>query len=141
MFGSKYFIDTNVFLRVVVKDDAKKAADCERLIERIREGVLRAYTSRLVLAEMVWTCLSLYKLKKREVVPLIRGLASIHHLSFKDEYDTLRACALWEEYPVKFIDALIASDQSIAAGEMAIVSYDTDFDKIGVKRVEPSELL
>ena len=137
----EYFVDTNIFLRIIVKDDEKKAADCEKVIEAIRKGALRAITSHLVLAEVVWTCLSLYRIAKSDVARLGRGIISIHHLSFHDDFDALRALSYYDEYSVKFIDALIASHARIARGEVEILSYDTDFDKMGIARVEPCDVL
>lgn len=139
--SGRYFLDTNIFLRIVVKDDRKKAGDCTELLESVRAGKIRVMTSHLVLAEFVWTCLSLYRLKKPEVVKLVRGIASISHLSVIDAYDTLRALALYEKHGVKFIDALIASHSSFQERGVSIVSYDTDFDTLGITRFEPAHLL
>jgi len=41
---------------------------------------------------------------------------------------------------VKFIDAMIASVDQIVSGSWVVVSYDKDFDKLGVKRAEPGGL-
>ena len=137
----RYFLDTNIFLRIVVKDDKKKAEDCAKLLEMARAGKIHVVTSHLVLAEFVWTCLSLYRLKKLEVVKLVSGIASIPHLSVIDVYDTLRALALYEKYSVKFIDALIASHSFFQEHGCSIISYDTDFDILGLTRLEPAHLL
>lgn len=141
MRDRRYFLDTNIFLRIVVNDDRKKAEECASLIALIREGTIRATTSHLVLAEFVWTCLSLYRLKKAEVVKLVRGIISIPHLSLTDEYNTLHALVLYEKYGVKFIDALIASHSFFQKHGGSIVSYDTDFDTLGCTRIEPVSIL
>lgn len=141
MSDHKYFLDTNIFLRIVVQDDRKKADDCEALIKMMRTGKIRGITSHLVLAEFVWTCLGLYRLHKSEVLKLVRGIVSITHLSLSDEYDTLRALNYYEEHGVKFIDALIAAHVSVREHGSTIVSYDTDFDKLGLIRLEPAQIL
>ena len=47
----------------------------------------------------------------------------------------------FERYQIKFIDCLLASSRRIQEERAAIVSYNRDFDKPGVRRVEPRYLL
>lgn len=141
MPAAEYFIDTNIFLRVIVKDDKKKAAECERAVELIRSGTIRATTAHLVLAELVWTCLSFYQIGKVDVIKLAHGLAGIPHMSIYDDFDVLYALSRYERHNVKFIDALIASHAKIARDGVAVLSYDADFDKMGITRVEPAQIL
>ena len=42
---------------------------------------------------------------------------------------------------MKFIDALIASHKSIQEEAAVIVSYDKDFDKLGILRKEPKDII
>ncbi|MDP2656110.1 MAG: PIN domain-containing protein [bacterium] len=139
MQGNRYFLDTNIFLRFVVKDDVAMAKDCERLFERIQEGTLRATTSKLVLAEFVWTCLSFYKLKKEDVVELLGGIVAMSYLSIKDGGDFFQALELYQGNSVKFIDTLIAA-QVLEIKNGVVVSYDKEFEKLKVRRVEPKDV-
>lgn len=141
MSEHEYFLDTNIFLRIVTKDDARKAADCEKLVQRIREGKLRGRTSNLVCAEFVWTCLGFYRIPKPDVVKLIRGMVSIPHLTIQDAFDPLRAVDHYESASIKFVDALLASHNAITEHGATIVSYDRDFDTLGIERLEPDQVL
>ena len=51
------------------------------------------------------------------------------------------AIELFEMYSVKFIDCLLASSKLVQKGDAVILSYDRDFDKLGVRRVEPKDIL
>jgi predicted nucleic-acid-binding protein len=46
-----------------------------------------------------------------------------------------------ERHKAKWIDCLIASAPDIQSGETAVVSYDRDFDRLGVVRLEPGVAL
>lgn len=140
MKGLSCFIDTNIFLRVVVKDDRRKVADCETLIRSIIEGKIKAITSSLVLAELVWTCLSFYKISKFEVIKILRGVLSIKNLKIEDKFEPLSAIEYYTKYGVKFIDCLIASNPKAGSRKMKVISYDKDFDKLGVIRIEPDQI-
>jgi len=140
MRETSYFLDTNIFLRVIVRDDAKKVNECEALLQAIMEKKIGAVTSHLVLSEIAWVGRGVYKMSKQEVVDAIRGIASIKNLKIRDRFNAFIALEHFEAYKVKFIDALIASDSGFAKGELVIVSYDRDFDKLGVQRVEPDKV-
>lgn len=141
MSGDKYFLDSNVFLRIIVKDDEKKVEECTRLIELIRQKKIKAFTSSTVIAEIIWVSISFYKIKKEEVVELIRALLSNTGVKVRDKVSILSALDIYEKNSVKFIDALIASDPWLIDETVKLVSYDKDFDKIGVSRVEPSQVV
>ncbi len=141
MKGGKFFIDTNVFLRIIVKDDQKKVADCEKLIELIKLQKIKAFTSNLVLAEIVWTLLSFYKIQKEVVVKILSAILGIKNLKIDDSMHSLNAISLYTQNNVKFIDCLISSNPQIASHDMKVVSYDKDFDLLSAHRVEPSEII
>ncbi len=49
-----YFLDTNIFLRHLTKDDPDKALRCTRLFGEIEASEMLAWTSDLVVAEVVF---------------------------------------------------------------------------------------
>ncbi len=46
-----HFIDTNVFLRFLTKDDPNKAEKCRELLQAASEGLIKLYTS-----DWLWSC-------------------------------------------------------------------------------------
>lgn len=137
----KYFLDSNIFLRPVVKDDLKKVKECEELFGEIKRGKARAFTSNLILAEIVWTGLKFYKIKKGELIQALKGILDFKNLKIVDNFDPRLAIEIYEKLPIKFIDALIVSNPKIFKKEITIISYDEDFDKIDIKRKEPKDVL
>jgi len=141
MNGDNYFLDTNIFLRAIVQDDAAKSRDCEELLKCVRDGLISAHSSMIVLAEVVWTCLGNYAFSKPDVVAFTRGIVSIPNLKFSDQTSPLVAIGLFEKHSIKFIDAVIAGHPLLQDGHAVIVSYDRDFDRLGIPRIEPKDIL
>jgi predicted nucleic acid-binding protein len=137
----KYFVDTNIFLRPIIKDDPQKLKECEEFFKRVKEGKIRAFTSNLVLAEIIWTGLSFYKINKKELVNVLKGILDFKNLKIVDNFNPRLALKIYEKTSIKFIDALIASNPEIYQRKVNIVSYDKDFDKLKIKRLEPKKII
>jgi predicted nucleic-acid-binding protein len=138
----EYLIDSNIFLRFFTNEENKKVLnDCSLLIKGIKVGKLKAATSHLVIAEVVWTLSSVYKTSKENIIKVITTIESLSGLKIKDDFTTGIAHELFKDYSVKYIDALIASNPRINSKMCAVISYDKDFDKLGIKRLEPSEVI
>ena len=133
------FVDTNIFLRHLLNDDPQRSLACFRLIQAIEQGHAAAWTTPLVIAEVVFV-LSNKKTygKSREflrdhLLPLInlQGLKIEHKRLYERVFD------LYMSHPISYIDAFHAAlveHEPIAE----LYSYDTDFDLVpSVQRIEP----
>lgn len=109
-------------------------------MEKIKKGDLKAVTSSLVLAEIGWTLGSYYKFDKTDIVKSIKSIISLHGLTITDEVDWLYALDVYDSKKIKLIDCLIASKKEIRGKKWTVVSFDQEFDKLGLKRVEPSDI-
>lgn len=137
MREAKYFLDTNIFLRVIVKDDKSQFEECKKLLERIHHGDIASYTSPLVLAEIQWTLKSFYRMEKIDIILALDSILALKHLDIINSVHIPTALALYRQHAVKFVDCLISSHTEIVTGRMVVVSYDKEFDALGIKRVEP----
>lgn len=135
-----YFIDTNVFLRYFVLDDHQEVEDCTMLLQSIDDGHIESCISSLVLSEIVWAMTSFYKVPRSKIAKSVEFITSLGNIKLVDNYQYDLAQMLFSSFNVKFIDCMIASIPQIQKGEMTIISYDKDFDKLGVKRIEPGDL-
>ncbi len=139
--GDNYFADTNIFLRVLLRDEERTFSDCLKFLNKIKEGEINAFTSNLVLAEINWILLRIYKLPKNEIIDGLVSILGLKNLKIRDKFEPRLAIEIYNNFPVKFIDALIASNPQIFQKKVIVVSYDRDFDKIGIKRKEPKEII
>ncbi len=133
----EFFVDTNIFLRFLLKDDRKKAERCKKLFEKAKRGKIQIFTSDLVIAEVVWTLESFYKLGKKEVSEKVKRLLTLENLGIPGASLLIEALVIYEEKNVDFIDAYNYI-LMLNGGIEGIASYDKDFDKLyGIKRQEP----
>ena len=133
------FVDTNVFLRILTGDQARMSGDSKRLIERAESGEVELHTSHLVLAEIVWTLGSQYGVARAEIAAMMRDLLGLRSLHVDHKEMLGDAIDLFAAANVDFIDAYHAVDVR-RRGIDRIVSYDKDFDRLGVPRVEPADV-
>lgn len=136
-----YFVDTNIFIRVLIGDNKRQYTECLMFLKALKENKISAVTNTVVLSEIAWTLTSYYKIPKIQVIKSLRGLLQVRGLKIIDNYDHMLALDIYEKYVMKYIDALIMSNEAFFKKELVIVSYDRDFDKLKLVRKEPKEIL
>ncbi len=136
----KYFIDTNIFIRVLELEDKKVFDECHKFLNLVKNSKIKAFTSSTVLSEIVWVLGSSYNESKNNIDRGLSSILKLNNLKVFDKYDFSKTLDLYSNFSVKFIDALIASNPEIQSKKMIVVSFDKDFDKLGVKRLEPKDV-
>jgi predicted nucleic acid-binding protein len=131
------FVDTNIFLRYLTGDDHQKYERCRGLFKRAVEGELGLSTSVMVIAELIWTLLSYYKVPKAEVVEKVSVIVGTESLFIPDKDVLADALVLYARKNIDFIDAYHAVFMKYH-GLREIYSYDEDFETIeDIERKEP----
>lgn len=136
----KYFVDTNIFLRTLIRENKETFSECYRFLELIKTNKIEGVTSSLVLAEMIWTLTSYYRFSRKRAARAVRSVLSLSGLRIIDDYYHNLALTLFENNKVKYIDSLIASIPAVQDNAWVVVSYDKDFDRLGVLRREPGDV-
>jgi predicted nucleic acid-binding protein len=131
------FVDTNVFLRFLTRDDPAKFERCRRLFEQAVAGTVALQTSELVIAEIVWTLRSYYDLPKAMVIEKVGQILNTPNLAVTNQEALVEALVLWSRHNCDFIDAYNAA--LMRRGNLSeVVSYDADFDLLPfILRHEP----
>ena len=135
------FVDANIFLRALLPKTTSQHDECVAFLDAVRRGEISAVTSPVVLAEVVWVSMKTYKIPKREAIDGLHWIVNLRYLKIQDQSDVHTAAQAYAAHNVTFIDALIASNPAIQNGTMAVISYDKDFDTLGVRRIEPRAAL
>ena len=131
------FVDTNVFLRYLTKDDQSKYQRCREMFRRALEGEMNISTSGMVIAELIWTLLSYYKVPKAEVIEKVSVILGTENLFVPDKDVLADALVLFARKNIDFIDAYNAVFMKYK-GLREIYSYDEDFETIeDIERKEP----
>ncbi len=130
-----YLIDTNILLRTLIKENEVTFSACVRFLGKLKTNQAQAVLPGVVIDEVVWTLKSFYGLSKKDAIKAVESILRLNNLKIVDDYDYHHALKLWKEHKSKYIDCLIAT---LAQKEnLIILSYDDDFDKLQVVRVEP----
>lgn len=134
------FLDTNVFLRYLTRDDEAKASRCFAFFQQLKSGAAEATTSEVIIAEVVYvlSARNHYHLAPAEIRDRLLPMISVKGLTLPSKRRVLRALDLSVDYPfLDFEDALTVAEMD-QHGIRELISYDRDFDRIpGITRVEP----
>jgi len=133
------FIDANVFIRYLTRDDPEKAEACFALFQRAKRDEVALVTTEVVIAEVVYVLSSknLYALPRGTIRDLLYPLLSLPGVKLMGRKTYLRALDVYASYTIDFEDALIVA-QMERQGETDLYSYDRHFDQVsGISRVEP----
>ena len=94
-------IDTNVLVRLVMRDDPKQAALAEAFV------AMGAWLPHVVLAEFVWVLDSNYGLKRAQLGVAVEMLLKHEHLTIQDADVVESALELFRSHAADFSDCLI----------------------------------
>ena len=135
------FLDTNVILRYLTKDDEAKAEACYRLFQRMRHGEEEVLTCEAIISEVVYVLSSHrapYRLSLEEIRGRLMPILTLRGLKLPQKSVYIRALDIYAlSARLDFEDALAAAHME-RQGITEILSYDKDFDLVaGIQRVEP----
>lgn len=134
-------VDANIFLRIFVRENETMFAHCHAFFQRVKSGTIDAYIPTLVIAEVAFVLSSHYKVSKQTILQALGSMGAASGLEVIDDLDSSMGIEIYKEHNVKLIDCFLASSRRVQEGRASILSYDLEFDKLGVKRTEPKDLL
>jgi len=133
------FIDANMFLRYLTRDDPAKAERVKDLLERAQRGEVTLLCTETIIAELVFMLSSprIYRLPRQQIRTLLLPIVTLKGLRLPNRRVFRRALDLYATTNMDFVDALaIAHMERTKVGE--IYSYDEHFDLVeGIHRVVP----
>jgi predicted nucleic acid-binding protein len=134
------FLDTNIILRYLTRDDEAKAAACLELLQRVSSDEERVTSSETVFAEVVYVLASKkhYALPPDAIRARVGPILNLRGLRMPGKAALLRALDVYAAYPGLDIEDALSVAHMERQGVVGILSYDTGFDQIDViQRYEP----
>lgn len=133
------FLDTNILLRYLTRDDEQKAQRALDLLLKVEQGEEKVITSPLVIFEVVFTLQNFYKVPRQQIRELVLPIIFLRGLQLPDKNVYHHAFDLYTSKNISFADAYNAA--YMFSEEISYVySWDRDFDKIeGLTRLEPGD--
>lgn len=135
--GDVRFLDTNVLLRYLLRDDEEKAERALNLLRRLELGTEKACVSPMVIFEVVFTLQRRYRVPRQQIRDSVLDILSLRGLELPNKKLYERALDLYAGQAISFADAFHAAYMN-SRGIREIYSWDRDFDRIeGITRVQP----
>ena len=132
-----HFLDTNILLRYLTRDDERKAQKALDLLTRIEQSQEKVITSSLVIFETIFTLQSFYRVPRQQIKELILPIIALRGLQLPDKRVYEQAFDLYIHKNISFADAYNAA-YMLTEHISTVYSWDKDFDKIeGITRLEP----
>jgi len=105
MTPERAFADTNLFLRYFTNDVPQQADAVEALLRRVVAGELALAVSQMVIAEIVWTLESFYRLSRLDIRRHVLAMINTPNVEVENEELIHRAMDLYAERNIDLIDA------------------------------------
>ncbi|OGP49440.1 MAG: hypothetical protein A2Y79_10005 [Deltaproteobacteria bacterium RBG_13_43_22] len=104
MNPEKIFTDTNIFLRYLTNDVPEQADAVEKIFRLAAAGEILLTTNSLVLAEIVWTLESYYRLSREDIQAKVLAILNTPGLEVADSDLILQAITWYQEKNIDFLD-------------------------------------
>lgn len=133
------FLDTNILIRYLTKDDPEKAARAYAFLLQVEQGTTLATTAEAVIAEVVYVLSSktLYNVPRPTIRQRLIAIIDLPGLRLPNKPIYRRALDLYATTNLDFVDCVVVA-QMERAKLTRLLSFDRDFDTIpGITRVEP----
>jgi predicted nucleic acid-binding protein len=123
----KCLIDSNIIIRLIVKDPQDQFLEAKEIIRGIEEEKLQGVLSILVVNEIIWILEHYYDLKRKKFIPILLKLFALKNIKTKEaRKDTI--ISVLQKMQDKKIDFTDVYLKEIAKG-IQIFSFDRDFKK------------
>jgi predicted nucleic-acid-binding protein len=116
-------VDTNILLRLSLRDDERQLARAATLIDAALRGRQDVFINPVVLSEYVWTLARTYRASRREQMDAVRQYFDRPPYRLFDESVVKSALELFENSKADFADCLIGAMNRAVPAE---VTYSFD---------------
>ncbi|MDO8690456.1 MAG: PIN domain-containing protein, partial [Dehalococcoidia bacterium] len=119
------FLDTNILLRYLTRDDEQKGRQALELLARVERGEEKVVTFPMVIFETVFTLQKRYQVPRERIRDSLGDIISMRGLELPNKRLYERALDLYASKNISFADAFHASYMR-SQGVTEIYSWDTD---------------
>ena len=101
------WLDTNVILRFLLKEDPQLFQAVEPLFLQTEQGDLEIYIHPIIIAELIWTLESYYEYSKEKIAEVMIQLVEAKGVVVPDKEVIVGALQDYKEKNVDFIDSYL----------------------------------
>ena len=116
--------DTNVLVRIILRDDARQAVAADRFVER------GAWVPVLALAEASWVLTSVSERSAAELAAMIQMLLDHEHLAIQDPEIVEAALEVFRARPTLGFSDCLMLEMARKAGHLPFGTFDRGLSRI-----------
>lgn len=134
----KFLVDTNVLIRLIVKDDESKFNTILQLVKKVEDSKMTLIIPTIVIAECCWLLKSFYKLEKHLVSEYLIDILESENVEAEEDI-AVEALRIYSEKNVDFADALLSMKSK---RNIHVLTWDKkDFQKLNCEFFTPTDLI
>ena len=129
--------DTNILIRLFVKDDD---AQIEQLVRLIEQGDTTFYILSLVIIEAYWVLRKVYGFEKEVILQVFEDFVEADGVELEEDSLMQRVLGRFREVKVDFVDVYLA--EKSRSLELPILTWNSkDFRKLDCEFYRPQDIL
>lgn len=125
-----YWIDTNVMLRFLLKDNLSQFEIARKYINQAKAGKVKITLVTQIIFELEFVLRKVYKESREEISKDLIRIIQTSYLEVESRLPLSRAISLYNRFNIDLIDAFLFIRASEGGGE--VLSFDKDFLKLRV---------
>lgn len=134
----KFLVDTNVLIRLIVKDDELKFNTIIKLVKMVENNRMTLIIPTVVIAECCWLLKSFYKLEKHLISEYLIDIIESENVEPEEDI-AAQALRLYAEKNIDFADALLSVKSK---KNRPVLTWDKrDFKNLECEFFTPDDLI
>lgn len=129
-------LDTNVIVRFLAGNKDEKYKGVFIFFQDIEKGKTTVELKLIVLFQTIFVLKSFYKVPKGQIVKAMLALLKFNGLKINEKRIVVRTMEIWDAENIEIVDAYLVACLE-KDSQNILYSYDTDFDKFKIGRIEP----
>jgi len=121
----KCFIDTNYFLRFLIKDDEEQFNIVCSIFQKGINREIQLFTSVVVFFEIYWVLSSFYKKKKNKIIEFLKNILKLTFIDFENKTILEEAIIFFQKFNLDLEDCY-----NLAYAKLKKANEFSTFDKI-----------
>jgi len=123
-----YFVNTNYFLRLLIKDNNQQFKIAYAFFKKASEYQINTLTSTVVIFEIFWVLSSFYQKQKKQVISLLENILKMDFVEIEHRQTLIEALELYSHNFLDFEDCYyIIFAKNLSAN---LVTFDQKINKM-----------
>ena len=133
----KIFVDSNVFLRFLMKDDPVQSGKAKTLFKRAENKKIGLITGPPVLFEIAWTLKSFYKVDRDTILKYLASIIAADFIEMTDKNLAAEAVTAASSSGEDFAEAYICVSAKKLGAKGVATFNRKHFDRLDCTVIEP----